>query len=127
MSPEIVLAVVGSAGFTALLTAVVNALTNRRKLSADATKIITEAASGVVERLEGEIARKDTEHKNKVDDLESRIAALEGERDASRDALQLHAAWDEVALYKLRETGLADDLPQPPPLYPPPASRVAPR
>lgn len=123
MNAEIVLAVVGSAGFTALLTAIVNGILNRKKLSADATKIITDAASGVAALL----SKDNLELRGRLDVAEDEIESLKHEREATRDALQLHAAWDELALYRLREADLAGDLPHPPPLYPPPASRTAPR
>lgn len=123
MSPELVLAVVGSAGFTALVTAIANGILNRKKLSADATKVITEAAAGVA----ADIRKDNIDLRERLERAEGRIEDLELERQLSRDVLQLHAAWDELALYKLRAADMADDLPQPPPLYPPPASRVAPR
>lgn len=127
MSAELILAAVGSAGFTGLVATVVNGILNRKKLSADATKIITEAASGVVERLEAELTRKDREHKEREQVLEDRLDRLETYIAEWRDVAQLHAAWDEIVQYEAREAGFSEKIPAAPPLMPPPASRVRPR
>ena len=119
----------GSAGVTAVLLLVITAVINRRKLgaetdniSATATKAITDAASGVVERIEGDNLR-----------LRSRVEVLEAndtkherarrewdlEREEWRRVLQVHAAWDALAVTRMNEAIPPITLPTAPPLTPP--------
>lgn len=127
---QLVVAVLGGG----TLAAVLNAIMSRKKLGADATKIITEAAAGVASDLRTDnqaLRTKQAELEARVDELEQREEAInlahrretaqwERERQDWRRVLQLHAAWDHMAVTKLRET-MAEDvtLPEPPPLYPP--------
>ena len=113
-SSQVVLTMLGSGSVVAVLSALVTGIFNRRKLGADATEIITKAASSVVERLEGENER-----------FQKRIEVLErqAQEKNARDVewfrvLQLHAAWDHMAVARLRDVNVID-LPNPPPLYPP--------
>lgn len=46
-----ILQFLGGAGVAAVVAAVINAFVNRRKLSAEATEIITKASAGVVENI----------------------------------------------------------------------------
>ena len=121
MESDVIVQLLGSAVLAAIAGAIINGIINRRKLGAEATEIITKAASGVVERLEAERSR--IANDNVV--LRERVAALEAREEADRAVLQLHAAWDHLAVQKLAELGI--ELPAPPPLSPPPLSRVAPR
>lgn len=94
-----------SAVVAAVLAAVVTGLFTRRKLSAEATKIITDAASGVVADLRAERAS---------DQLELR--GLKAENRAQANALRVHSVWDRQAYEALQRQGII--LPEPPPLYP---------
>lgn len=116
------------------LAAILNAIMSRKKLGADATKIITEAAAGVASDLRTDnqnLRTKISDLESRVDELEQREEAInlahrretaqwERERQDWRATLQLHAAWDHLAVTKLREIDdEAAELPEPPPLYPP--------
>lgn len=110
-------------GVGAVLLAIVNGLFSKRKLSADATKVITEAATGVLANLKEENTRVIAS--NAV--LTSRVEAAEHESRRLREDLQLlreavsvHAFWDRQAFNAGRAQGL--DLPEPPPLHIPPRS-----
>ena len=67
----------------------------------------------VVERQAGEI-----------DSLRERLERLETFARDQRDVLQLHAAWDSMAMSELRLAHISH-LPDPPPLYPPPHRRTS--
>lgn len=115
---QLVLGALGTLGLGSVLAAMVSGFFSRRKLGADATEIITKAASGVVERIEADNERL-------REDLEREREERKAERDDFRRVvdehtavLQLHAAWDHMAVVKLQEAGIRD-LPTPPPLYDP--------
>ena len=124
-----VLQLLGSAAFAAVIVAVINAVVTRRKLGAEATKIITDAASGVVERVEADNKRlreSDVRKTQRIADLEERVDHLEDqerawerEREDWLRVLELHSAWDLLAIAKLRGVTPPIDLPDPPPLTPP--------
>ncbi len=122
MEPDIVIQLLGSAVLAAIAGAIINGIINRRKLGAEATEIITKAASGVVERLEAELTRVSADRERLIE----RVHTLEIREEADRAVLQLHAAWDHMAVQRLAEFGITD-LPQPPPLSPPPNARSGPR
>lgn len=115
------LQLLGSAAVGAVLAAVVAGLFSRRKLSAEATKIITDAASGVVQNLRDENARVIASNAA----LSKRLAALQKKVDADHrllhkqgEMLSIHAFWDQQAVAIAREHDI--ELPPPPPLYTPP-------
>jgi len=124
----------GASGITAVLLLVINAVINRKRLgaetnniSATATKAITDAASGVVERIEGDNLRlrssiERLEANEDKHDRDRREWALE--REEWRRALQLHAAWDALAITKMNEAIPPIDLPDAPPLTPPTLDRL---
>jgi hypothetical protein len=119
---QVVVAILGTLGVGTILGAVVTGLFNRRKLSADATEIITKAASGVVERLEAELGRKQAEHDAEVHALRADLDRVKSdwadEREAWRRVNQLHVAFDMLAIAKLAEAGIDLGM-DPPPLLPP--------
>lgn len=110
-----ILAALGAGG---ILTAAVNGYLNRRKLGAEATKIITDAAASTVKDVREDNARL----RLRVEHLEQLEDAWESERQAWRDVLMLHAAFDHLVVKRLQDEGITD-LPSPPPLYPPSALR----
>ena len=118
---EIIIAALGAGGFGAIIAAIVTGLFSKKKLGAEATEIITKAASGVVERLEAELARRvedmaamRLEHKAEVEKITREHS---DEREEWRRVLQLHVAWDAIAIAKMGEIGI--ELPPAPPLLPP--------
>jgi len=107
---------VGSIGVAAL-----QGFLTRKKLGADATEVITKAASGVVETVTADNARLRIElaeeRKQRIDD-KAEFRKLIEQHTAT---LQLHAAWDHMAYAKMEEAGITG-LPSPPPLYSPDAT-----
>jgi hypothetical protein len=122
---QIVVAALAGGGISAVAAAVITALSSRRKLGAEATKIITDAAAGVVTNLNSELARqrKDndelmTENGEQRDQIKHLVEEHENLLEQYRRVLQLHAAWDALAVAKLGEANIAD-FPPVPPLMPP--------
>ena len=120
MQPEIIVAILGTGGISAIVAAIVTGLFSKRKLGAEATEIITKAAAGVVTNLQSEI---DRQVKARQDDALQAKAALEAlmrshaeEMEEVRRVLQLHVAWDAIAIARLGELGV--ELPPAPPLLP---------
>jgi hypothetical protein len=95
---------VGSAGIAVVLAAVVNGVFNKRKLSAEATQIITDAAGSMVVRLEHQVA-----------DLSSEQARQRRHQQLTDERLAVHAAWDRQAQIAAERQGF--QLPPPPPLF----------
>ena len=121
LSAEMVVALLGGSGLGAIVAAIVAGLFSKRKLGAEATEIITKAAAGVVTNLEAELqrqikAREDAALQHRLD-----IAAITEAHDVEmtevRRVLQLHVAWDAVAIAVVSELGR--ELPPAPPLLPP--------
>jgi len=108
-----IVAVVLAAALSGLAGAMVNGLVNRRKLGAEAAKIITDAAAGVVQTMKAD--REDL--LKRIATLEKQVAGWRRQRRADRDAAMLHAAWDTIAIELLAKRG--ERLPPPPPLYAP--------
>lgn len=99
--------ILGSIAASGVAGGFINYLANRKKVGADATKIITDAATSVVSSLRA-----------RVDELEAR----EDERDA-RDAVQkkllrAHEAWDHQVAEIITRFAPQVNLPPPPPLHP---------
>lgn len=134
MTGAALIQLLGSAAVAGVLVAVINAVVTRKKLGAEATKIITDAASGVVANFEADNKRlrdNDISNRAQIDALEARIDDLEDEqhewhreRREWMRALQLHAAWDAMAVSKLRDCNPAINLPHPPPLTSPTVPRT---
>lgn len=112
-----VLKALGYLGIGTVVTTIVTGVFTRKKLSADATKIITEAAGAVVETLRQENARYVAE---KIL-LEGKVEAGRIENQANRDDLRMlhqavaqHVMWDQQVKDVLRSNGI--DVPEPPQL-----------
>ena len=134
MNTDILVAALGAGGLSGIAGAIVNGWFSKRKLGAEATEVITQAASGVVRDVTAELERKSvamaamrSEHTAQLTqmrdehqaDRERLLADHAREMDAVRVVLQLHIAWDAVAIQELSRIGI--ELPDPPPLYPPSA------
>lgn len=129
-----VLNMLGAGGGAMVLLALINAFVTRRhrgaeteNLSATATKAITDAASGVVERIEGDNIRL----RVRVEQLEAATAQHDRDREAWalerqewRRALQVHVSWDALAISRLAAADPPIDLPAAPPLTPPTLERT---
>lgn len=120
MSPELVIGLLGGGGLGAIAAAVIAGLFSKRKLGAEATEIITKAAAGVVTNLETElrrqvVAREDAALQHRLD-VSAIMEAHDNEMSEVRRVLQLHVAWDAIAIAKMAEVGI--HLPPAPPLLP---------
>ena len=116
----IVVAALSAGGIGAIFAAIVSGLFSKRKLGAEATEIITKAAAGVVSNLQAEVdrinaARKvdQSEHEQVISDM---ARAYHLERAEWKRVLQLHVAWDQLAITKLADLGI--ELPDAPPMLP---------
>jgi len=121
MATELVVAILGAGGLGAILAAAITGLFSKKKLGAEATEIITKAAAGVVTNLQAEIDRQvllrqeqATKHVQVIDQI---MRAHQTEMEDVRRVLQLHVAWDAIAIARMSEFGV--DLPPAPPLLPP--------
>lgn len=120
MSPQIIVAILGAGGLGAVIAAIVAGLFSKKKLGAEATEIITKAAAGVVTNMQAEIDRQVrrnddlvAEHRAFVDRL---MASHAEEVEEFRRVLQLHVAWDSIAIAEMAKLGV--NLPPAPPLLP---------
>lgn len=122
---QILIGVLGTLGLGAVGAAVITGIFSKKKLSADATEIITRAATSVVEGLNDDNRRL----KEALDEHRIQLARQERLRQADHDefgrvleehraVLQLHTAWDQIVKERLAIAGISD-IPDPPPFYPP--------
>jgi uncharacterized metal-binding protein len=117
---QIIIAALGAGGLGAIAAALITGLFSKRKLGSEATEIITRAASGVVTSIEAELERqieaRKTAEKNCMETINKMAEAHVKEREEWRRVLQLHVAWDQIALAKLTDHDV--ELPPVPPLLP---------
>ena len=106
------IAILGSSAITALMGSIVVGLFSKKKLSAEATKVITDAASGVVELLKAENLR--VVGGNAA--LSTMVEKFRADQKAQEARLSVHAFWDRQVAAVLAQHGI--DLPEPPPLNP---------
>jgi uncharacterized membrane protein YebE (DUF533 family) len=136
VTTQVVIAALGAGGAGAIIAAIVTGLFSKRKLGAEAAQIITNAAAGVVTQLNDELRRSQDTNERQRTDHERQVMAIRADHERQveqietrhstemrdiRATLQLHVAWDTLALSKLHEIGI--DLPPVPPLLPPTLSR----
>lgn len=88
MESAIFLQIASAIGLSAVVGAIVNGIINRKKLGAEATHLLTQAAGGLVERLEVENKRLNDRQR----ELETRGDELEDEVDQVRRTARL-AEW----------------------------------
>lgn len=132
MTGELVLAILGSAGFTAIIGAIINAVFNRRKLSAEATQIITQAAAGTVEN----VMRDNTELRAKVDKLETAMTKMQGIIELSEQRERINMITEERYRWHMQQwhryaatlagevERLGGNVGEPPPDWPEPVALV---
>ena len=120
-STTVIVAVLSSGALAAIMGALINGAFTKKKLGAEATEIITNAASGVVTRLEDELKRQRDDmaamRRDHADALVKQATEHASEREDWRRVLQLHVAWDYIAIEKMSHVGI--ELPPPPPILPP--------
>lgn len=115
MNQTLVLQLLGSLAFVTLVTTIVQGVMNRKRLGAEATKIITDAASGVVASV-----REDNERlRNRLTELERREDEWRYERNEWLAILRSHQSWDITAVAAVQKAIPPVHLPDPPPLTPP--------
>jgi hypothetical protein len=121
VSTVLVLQLLGSAVVASVIGAIINGILNRKKLGAEATEIITKAASGVVRDI-----REDNERlRRRVSELEIQASEWAIEKQEWKDVLILHGAWDLMATSAVNQAIPPIELPPPPPLTPPVRVRVS--
>jgi hypothetical protein len=117
---SIIVTALSAGGVGAVLAAIVAGLFSKKKLGAEATEIITKAAAGVVSDLRAELDRVIAARRSDTQIHDTEMLAMAQahakERAAWRRVLQLHVAWDAIAIAKLGEIGI--NLPPAPPLSP---------
>lgn len=117
---SVILAIMGSASLGAIAAAIVTGIFSKKKLGAEATEIITKAAAGVVTNLQAEIDRQVLLRQEQALENSSAIQHLMAshaeEMEEVRRVLQLHVAWDAIAIARLSELDV--HLPPAPPLLP---------
>lgn len=131
MSTALLAAMLGTAGVGTIVGALIAGLFARRKLGAEATEIISRAASGVVQDISATLERKSVEMATMRSEHSAQLVQMREEHDAQlrrmredhateldavRVVLQLHVAWDAVAISELGRLGI--NLPPAPPLLP---------
>lgn len=120
-----------SGAMATVLVAIINAVVNRRRIGAEATKFITDAAAGVVKDLNADNDRLRAENrainealstnrtdvvrmKDRLRRAEHDMAELKRHSDKQTTMLQGHQHWDEMAAHLIRKAGI--EIPDPPPL-----------
>lgn len=118
---QIIVAALGAGGVGAIGAAIITGFFSKRKLGAEAAEIITKAAAGVVTQLERQIERLTKQGEEQQQRHERVVMRIKSDHEAElndvRAVLQLHVAWDTMALTELAKIGV--DLPPVPPLLPP--------
>lgn len=114
MSGAAILQLLGAGGFAAVLVAVINAIFNRKKMSADVVKTINEAAGGVVERVEADNQRLRNENQELEDEVRqaTKTARLADDRAyaAERRSARLAEVLREYVDYTRRQSEVIREL-----------------
>jgi hypothetical protein len=118
---QILVAILGAGGISAIVASVVTGLFSKKKLGSEATEIITRAASGVVTSIEAELLRaQEARERDRLEHQRQINRIMDDHRSEMNEVgrvLQLHVAWDAIAIAKMSEFGV--QLPKAPPLLPP--------
>lgn len=97
-----------SMGASGLLVAVANYALGRKKMTAEATEIIANAAGSMTDRLD-----------RQVKTLQDRADRHDREDIARDRTLSTHSKWDRLLAEEMRRAFPDRDFPEPPSLYPP--------
>lgn len=117
LDPQIVFQFLSSGAVVAVITAMITGVINRKRLGAEATSIITQAAGGMVKTLQDDNARLRAEYATmriERDEQEDRERERDRRDEQLRKALEAHGEWDRQVAAMLRGAGL--DVPPPPTL-----------
>jgi protein tyrosine/serine phosphatase len=99
--------VLAALGFGGAFVAVVNAVSQRRKVGADATSVVTAAARELVDPLRRELANERAEHAREVEAERMKVAQVRAELDAAlREAKDLR---NELAMARVEADALRRD------------------
>lgn len=116
-SAQLIFQFLSSGAVVAVITVMITGVVNRKRLGAEATSIITQAAGGMVKTLQDDNARLRVEQATmrvERDAQEARERERDIRDDQLRKALERHEQWDRLVTVMLREAGL--DVPTPPTL-----------
>lgn len=121
MPTDLLVAALSGGGLASIVAAIFQSIVSRRKLGAEATKIITDAAAGVVQSMQADLLRQRQESAAEVADhkdfVRRLIESYEEEAEEWRKVWEQHVAWDEGARKELAKFGV--ELPPAPALLPP--------
>lgn len=115
MDSETVVAILGASAVATVLGAIIQGVINKRKLSAEATSIITQAAGGLVKDLQTDNGRLRAENARSSLREERSRGSVRRRDEAFRRVLDGHVRWDKLVVEALRQAGI--QLPDPPELY----------
>lgn len=107
MSPAELATVLAALGFGGAVVAVVNAVSQRRKVGADATSVVTAAARELVDPLRRELANERAEHAREVEVERMKVAEVREElAQALTEAKSLR---NELAMARVEADALRRD------------------
>lgn len=112
---DTLLLILTSVGFTGIVTSIVASVVNRRKLKADTTEVISQAAGSLVERLEAENTRLAEDRDKawaKVADLELLEDKRRAEMDQLREQIIEARDYERGLIQQVRDLG--GNPPEPP-------------
>jgi hypothetical protein len=126
-SVTLMVAVLTALGIGSIVSAIITGFYSKRKLGADAAQAITNAAANVTTLIERRLVESQAEvdkskelMKHMVEahhaELTKMAEAHAFERTEMRRVLQLHVAWDAIAIARMAEFGV--ELPPAPPVTP---------
>lgn len=98
MNTEIVVAALASGGIGAIVVAIINGFFSKRKFGAEAAEIITRAAAGVVESLEGQLNAQRQLLEVKEQAFENERNRWRMEREENQRAWERHIQWDREVI-----------------------------
>lgn len=104
-----------STALATVIVAVINGFLQRRKVSADTSKTLTDAAGGFVERIDhdNERLRAEVRRLERIEDQQDEfIDLLLDERIEIRKKIREHAEWDEIVKTVLNALSPNIDLPE---------------
>lgn len=113
---ELLFQIGGAIGLSSILTVLIKGVIDRRKLGAEATSILTQAASGLVTTIRGENTILSAELAKVQNQMKVRDAAdkvRDRRQDALRKAIEVHHAYDVTLADKVRQAGLLVEDPPP--------------
>jgi len=121
LDADTVWAFFGSMGLATIVVAAINAISNRKKTGADATKTLTDAAMGIVAELRSSLAealKEVAELKRREDERDEKDEERDRRDEIRERNLVRHHEWDiELAVVINEHLPSHVDLLPPPPLW----------